>query len=226
MPSDLPAVSLYLCGQSRLWYRRRMTRFEVYPFVRVSPDARKRLLVGALLLTIAVSLVIAQIGAPLSTAATPSGILDLEFARDSASAARVVDAWGENGRVAAVRQTWVDFLYLVCYAVTLALAVGLAVAVWAKRSVLFGWIGVALAWGSLAAAALDGIENIAILTFLGGAGSDDLATLMRVSAIAKFTLIITAFCYALFGAALWIGDRIIAIGKLWYRSVVDAPDQD
>lgn len=201
-------------------------RFEVYPFAHLSPDVRKRLLLGALMLTIVVSVVIAQIGLPLSTAATPRGILDLEFARDGASAARVVGAWGEIGRAAATQQTRVDFLYLVCYGVTLALAVGLTVAVWAKRGAGFGWIGVALAWGALAAAIFDGVENIAILSFLDGGGGDDLAALMRASAIAKFALILTALCYALFGAALWIGDHIIAIGKLWYRSVVDAPDQD
>jgi hypothetical protein len=202
-----------------------MSRFEIYPFARLAPILRKRFLLGLLFATVAVGLVIARIGIPLSTPATPGGILDLEFAQNANAVARVLAAWGPEGRDAAIRQTWVDFIYLLVYGVTVVFAVGLTVAVWAKRSALFGWIGVALSWGGFVAAALDAIENGAMLTFLNGGGSDVLATLMRLCAQIKFAIIIGAMCYALFGAALWIGDRIIAIGKLWYRSVVDAPDQ-
>jgi hypothetical protein len=203
-----------------------MARFEVYPFARLAPRLRKWALLGMLLLMIVISLIIARIGNVLFSAQTPDGILTLEFAATHAEAKRILVVWGDAGVAAARLQTQIDFAYLATYGIMIALACGLAVAIWAKRSTLFGWIGVALSWGGLAAALFDSVENGAILTFIGGGGSDALARLMTLCATLKFALVFAALCYALFGAAFWIGDRIIAIGKLWYRSVIAEPDEE
>jgi hypothetical protein len=126
---------------------------------------------------------------------------------------------------AARAQTWVDFAYLAVYAPTLALAAGLAFGPWAKRSAWLGWLGVLLSWGALAAGALDVIENIAMLRMLADAPSDAMASLARICALGKFALILSAVTYALFGAALWSADGIIAIGRLWFRAKQDNSDE-
>ncbi len=198
-----------------------LSRYEIYPFARLSPDVRKMLLRAGIAAMIVCALVMARLGLPLSTRETPGGILDFEFAKTAAEAQRVMDAWGADGVAAARTQTYVDFAYLALYALTLCLAVGLGVYTWARRSALFGWIGVALAWLTLGAGILDAIENIAMLRQWSHGPDEQLARLAWAAAGAKFAIILGALIYALFAAALRIGDGIVGIGKRWYRNVVD-----
>jgi hypothetical protein len=198
--------------------------FEIYPFAKIPAQLRKRALVIALILTVLISIVMGNIGIPLSTPQTPGNILDFEFAQNAREARRVMTAWGPAGLAAAQQQTYVDFVYLLSYGLTLSLATGLAVWVWARRSRLFGWLGVALSWGALLAAALDALENVAMLRQWSNGSDNTLAMLAYVCAAIKFILVIAGLIYALFGAALQSTDGIIGIGKLWYQSVVAAPE--
>jgi hypothetical protein len=187
---------------------------------------RKPLLRAGIAATVVCALVMARLGMPLSAAGAPRGILDFEFAKTAAEAQRVMDAWGAAGIAAARTQTIVDFLYIGLYALTLCLAVGLSVYTCARRSALFGWIGVALAWSTLFAGVLDMIENIAMLRQWSDGPDEQLAWLAWAAAGAKFAIILIALIYALFAAALHIVDGIIGIGKRWYRSVVDDASTD
>ncbi len=200
-----------------------LSRFEVYPFARVPARWRKRALVVLLGAAIAISLILAQLGAALVTPLTPTGIVDYEFAKTAAQAARIQSAWGPTGIAAARAQTLFDFAYLAVYGPLLSIVTGLAVWVWARRSTLFGWIGVILSWGGLLASALDAIENGAMLSQFSGTITETLTQIAYYCAGVKFAIILAGMCYALMGAALLTTDRIIAIGKLWYRSVVDEP---
>lgn len=195
------------------------------PFAGFSQHTRQRALVAMLVLTVAIAAVVARFGAGLFVAAVPSGIVSFELAGSAAAADAMLRAWGPTLSEAARLQTWVDFVYLAVYAPTLALAAGLAVGPWAKRSIQLGRLGVLLSWGALAAGVLDVIENAAMLRMLASAPSDALALLARICATGKFALILFAVIYALFGAALWAADGTVAIGKRWYRTLHDSPDQ-
>ena len=194
------------------------------PFAAVSQRVRQRALLALMGLTVVVGLIVARLGTGLAVAAAPNGIVSFELAGTAAEAQRILSAWGPALSDAARTQTWVDFIYLATYAPMLALAAGLAAGTWAKRGALYAWAGTVASWGALAAGALDCVENLAMLSVFA-APSDALAALARACAIGKFTLIFVAIIYALFGAALWITDNIVAIGKRWYRSVVNAPDE-
>ena len=195
------------------------------PFAGFSQRVRQRALVVLVVLSVAIAAVVARLGAGLFVPAVPSGIISFELAGNAAAATAMLRAWGPALSEAARIQTWVDFAYLAVYAPTLALAAGLAVGPWAKRSASLSGLGVLLSWGALAAGLLDVIENAAMLRMLTDAPSDALALLARICAIGKFTLILATVTYALFGAALWIADAIIAIGKLWFRTMPDNPDE-
>ncbi len=195
------------------------------PFAGFSQRARLRALVVGLVLTVVVAVVVARLGAGLFVPAVPSGIVSFELAGSAVAADAMLRAWGPALGEAARLQTWVDFAYLAVYAPTLALATGLAVGPWTKRSARLGWLGVLLSWGALAAGVLDVIENAAMLRMLAAAPSDALASLARICASGKFALILMAVTYALFGAALWATDGTVAIGKRWYRSQQDNLDQ-
>jgi hypothetical protein len=183
------------------------------PFLRLSSNARKRMFVVALALTLGIAVVLAVIGRPLTTSEAPNGIVSFEFAGSAANAQRILDSWGQIGVWAAVRQTWIDFLYIPAYALTLALACGLSVFRWNKRGRGWAWLGVALAWGAFAAGALDIVENVAMLIQLNSGANDSLASLARNCAIPKFVLILFSMIYALFGGALAMTDRFVGEAK-------------
>jgi hypothetical protein len=183
------------------------------PFLRLSSNARKRMFVVALALTLGIAVVLAVIGRPLTTSEAPNGIVSFEFAGSAANAQRILDSWGQIAVWAAVRQTWIDFLYIPAYALTLALACGLSVFRWNKRGRGWAWLGVALAWGAFAAGALDIVENVAMLIQLNSGANDSLASLARNCAIPKFVLILFSMIYALFGGALAMTDRFVGEAK-------------
>lgn len=198
-----------------------MDRFERYPLARVAAAQRKRAFAAALLLTIALSIAISLLGTPLFGPAAPNGIVSFEVAGTAAAAQAILDAWGPAGIAAARQQTLLDFAYLLVYGLTLVLGNGLAVWVWARRSVTMGWLGVGLSWGGLLAALLDAVENLAMLAQFAAGADEALAALARACANVKFALILSGMIYIMFGAALLLTDRIIGVGKLWYRTVVE-----
>jgi hypothetical protein len=187
------------------------TGADAVPFGRWPPPTRRRALAATFFASVGVSVLLAVVGAPLTTPVVSGGIVTFEFAGAAAEARRIMAAWGAAGVDAAWTQTWLDFLYLATYGPSLALACGLAAGVWARRGVGYGRLGVLLSWGALAAAAFDAVENVALLLLLGGAVSDAAAGVAWAAASAKFALIIAGLVYALFGAALWSTDRLIAL---------------
>ncbi|MCX6018550.1 MAG: hypothetical protein NTZ50_08625 [Chloroflexi bacterium] len=188
-----------------------MALHDRFPFARFDVRLRQRAFVGAFVASVAVSAVLASVGAPLTMAAVPGGIVDFEFAGNATQSMRIMAAWGAAGVAAAQLQTWLDYAYIATYGPSLALAVGLTIGVWARRGVWFGRAGVALSWGALAASAFDAIENVLLLMQLSGGASEAAALTAKIAAGAKFVLIIATAVYALFGAALWSTDRLIAV---------------
>jgi len=183
------------------------------PFGRWRQTTQRRAFAGTLVASVGVSAALAVVGAPLTTPAAPGGIVAFEFAGIAVEAQRIMAAWGAAGVQAAWTQTWLDFLYLATYGPSLALACGLAAGVWARRGVGYGRLGAWLSWGALAAAAFDVIENVALLVMLDGAVSDVTAGVAWGAAGVKFALILIGLTYALFGAALWSTDRLIAVAR-------------
>lgn len=180
-----------------------------FPFANLAAPVRRRAFVAFALASTGVSMLLAAVGAPLTVPAAPGGIVTFEFAGGVAEAQRIMTAWGAAGVAAAWTQTWLDFAYLAMYGPCLALACGLVVGPWARRSVGIGRLGVALSWGALAAAAFDAVENVALLAHLAGSGSDVAAGVAWGAAAVKFTLILAALAYALLGAALWAAQFVL-----------------
>lgn len=182
-----------------------------FPFASWRPATRRRALAGAFVASVGVSVLLALVGTPLTVPAVPGGIVAFEFSGTLAEAQRIMAAWGAGGVAAAWTQTWLDFLYLATYGPSLALACGLAVGVWAKRGAAWRRLGVALSWGGLAAAACDAVENIGLLSLLAGGTSEAAVGVAWAAAAMKFALILAGLVYALFGAALWSTDQLIAL---------------
>lgn len=127
------------------------------------------------------------------------GIIPFELAGTPERARRIIDLWGSDGRRAARRSLLLDYAFPPTYASLQALgctAVGDRYRARGRRVLAAG--GGPLAWGQLAAAGFDYVENTALLLIL--VGRDGRApALARRAALAKFALLFAGWSYMLLG---------------------------
>ncbi len=136
----------------------------------------------------------------LDRALAPHGIVALELAGTPERAAMVMMGWGNEGMVVAAFGLGLDYLFALAYAATLAMACQAL----AGRSSGAIWrrLGIWLAWGSLAAGALDMLENTAIARMLLTGQLAPWATVSAACAVAKFLLVGLALLYVIAGIVL------------------------
>jgi hypothetical protein len=130
-----------------------------------------------------------------------ASILDFEFVRTTARANQILKDWGAEGRSAARTSLWLDYPFLVSYALLYSLACG-ALADRAKGAGKARWatLGVVLSWASLGAGLFDALENAALLRILAGHPEQPYPALASASAAGKFVLSAAALLYlAVFG---------------------------
>lgn len=138
--------------------------------------------------------VMAKTGAPLKTAATPKGILDLEFAYSAAKASEVKQAWLPADNIAAATiNTYLDFIFLFFYALFLFFTCDKIARITKSR------VGTLVANGALYAGLLDIIENTGMLMTLSGTVSGNTAFITTFCSIIKWALALAAVLYLLAG---------------------------
>lgn len=139
----------------------------------------------------------AKTGASLKTPATPKGILDLEFAYNSAKASIVLNAWAPNSITdniaVAKNNTWYDFIFLLFYSPFLFFTCKKIAQITNSKT------GLLIAKSALCAGALDVFENAGMLITLSGNTSDSIALLTVIISVTKWILAITAVIYLLQG---------------------------
>ena len=128
------------------------------------------------------------------------GIIEFELARTAEEASNLYGQLGEGGRDAARESLYLDYPYLILYALFYAAAVLVVAARAAERGMvrLAAW-GRPLAWGAVAAAACDAIENLALLRVLAGHTDQPWPGIAFAFASVKFLLLIAASLYAIGG---------------------------
>lgn len=141
-------------------------------------------------------------------AGTP-GIIDFEFVRNSARAARFLAEWGPDGRDTVRLSLWVDYGFMLSYGAFVTLG-GLATRDLARdrglrRSAAAGRV---VPWFATAAALFDAGENAFLLLTLGGHGGGVAPVLATTCASIKWVLITIAVAYLAWGVAA----RILGIG--------------
>lgn len=132
---------------------------------------------------------------PLMTPSSPSGIISLQLAWTPANARGMLDSWDADARLYAAFGLGFDYLFMLVYALALALGSLLAAGRhpgWFSR--LGAWVG----YGALLAALLDAIENLLQFQQLFHARLD-LALTIGLFATLKFSLIILGLIYGLSG---------------------------
>jgi hypothetical protein len=145
-------------------------------------------------LTMAVMVTLNVTGMPLQTAAAPVGIVSFELAGNVSTAQTILASWDEAARIYAGFNLGLDYLFLVLYSTTIALAI-----LWLADSLkLQGWslaLATWLAWGQWLAAALDAVENGALLVMLVGEAATPWPQVAFWTAVVKFALIALGLLY-------------------------------
>jgi hypothetical protein len=172
-----------------------------HPLDAVRPGRRARVFVPLLGLTAVLAVALGAIDRPLRTAASPLGIVSFEVAGDVATARAMVEAWDGQARVLAALSLGLDYLFLVAYSTTTALACLWAAGVYRARGWALAAAGAPLAWGQWVAALLDGIENAALIAVLLGPVAAPWPAVAWWAAVPKFVLLTAGIGYAL-GAAV------------------------
>ncbi len=173
-----------------------------HPLQRFTSSAQKRLLLILSALTLVMLGAFRILDRPLQTAVAPSGIVSFELAGTLEAAQAIVASWDQQAQLLAAFGLGLDYLFMPLYSTTIALACVVAASgPWRSRRSL-AVVGLWLAWGLWFAAALDAVENYALLRVLLGSESSGWPALARGCAVGKFTLILAGLLYALLAGVL------------------------
>lgn len=139
------------------------------------------------LLTFVIGTALGFQGASLRTHDVPRGIGDFELAGTKECAAKIMKAWGTEGVRVAIVNTFLDFLFIPCYATMLALLF-FWLASLTKHLPVIPVVLLAWAWLMWVAGILDVIENLCMLGMLTSGANAILARIAQVCATVKFVI--------------------------------------
>jgi hypothetical protein len=162
-----------------------------------APTRRRWILItGFAMVAFFIALAIIERSLPAGT----RGIIDFEFVRTSARAARFLSEWGSDGRDAVRLSLWVDYGFMVSYGAFFTLT-GLATRDFARDRGMrkLAAAGRVVPWCAAAAALFDAAENAFLLLILGGHGGSAAPALASACASVKFALFAAAIGYVLWG---------------------------
>lgn len=176
-------------------------------FNTLDPTLRRRLTVVAVALALLQSVIFQFAGTPLRTAAAPQGIISFEFARDLPTATAIVQSWraaGGHALTLAGFNLGFDFLYPPLYAAAIGLCALTVAPNWLRRGYRLYRAADRLVWGLVGAAALDYVENVALVSLLLGSQAAWLPPLAYWCATIKFLVVFIALLYVTLGAVLGV----------------------
>jgi hypothetical protein len=130
-------------------------------------------------------------------------ILDIELMRTSENAAQQVALLGPSGVDAAQMSIYLDFPFLVLYALALSAACAVLAARAADRgAAALAATGSLMVWAAPIAAALDAVENVALLRVLDGHTAQPWPGIAYGFASVKFALLALVVAYLIAGLVL------------------------
>ncbi len=181
-----------------------MSRRPVPPFAALTGEARRRAIWALAGAEVAQLAAFRSLERRMKRTGGP-GIIAFELAGSAERAQQIIATWGGEGRSAAKLSLLLDYPFPATYALLQALACNASADRFAQHG--YGALAVAgapLAWGQLAAAGFDYVENTALLLILAGRDGA-LPVLARRSAMTKFTLVFAGWGYLLLapGVATW-----------------------
>ena len=159
---------------------------------------KKLLLPFFFICNIAMMVVMNKTGATLKTAATPHGIINLEFAYNNVKTNAIINAWApineiDNIAVAKIN-TWFDFLFICAYAFFFFFA---CTKIAGNIKGTLSKVGNNIAKAALLAGFFDVLENAGMLLTLNGYVNSSVAFLTTFFSVLKWGLVLLVVLYLL-----------------------------
>jgi len=170
-----------------------------HPFEHLQSKILKKYFLILFILTILIMVIMNMVGSPLTTPSAPYGIVSFELAFSPARAQEMISSWSTDAQLRAAFIQGLDFLFPLVYSAALGLGCLLAANVLSARDKPFKGLGVILAWALVLAALCDYFENIALVVQLFGKVQSPYPEIAGVCAVIKFSLILGAIGYILYG---------------------------
>lgn len=177
------------------------------PFGWLSHDRRK-LFWPFFAATIIVMVALNMIGAPLNTDVAPYGIISYELAGTPEQAGQILASWDQRAREHAALSLGFDYVFMLAYSITIGLACVWAGDVLLERRWPLSGIAVPLAWGQIAAAILDAVENYALLKILFGSIQSPWPEAAKWCEIVKFCLVFLGLIFAFYSLIVSLVNRL------------------
>ena len=179
----------------------------LHPFVWIRHTLWRPVFLTLLALTALTGAALRLLDRALTSAGVPNGIVTFELAGSQERAQEILSIWeGANVLRHSALSLGLDFLFLSLYAGTLGLAALLAGRILRRRS-KWWWIGaVASAWAVVSAAALDVVENSALIRILLGASGEMWPAIALWAAVPKFALVTGGL---LFAVVAWVAVPVL-----------------
>jgi hypothetical protein len=172
-----------------------------HPFTWLSRSARRRAFVAVTALTFVLMAVMTALDAPLKTDDVPLGIVSFELAGTLPKARAILASWEGRGEIYAALSLGVDYVFLLAYSLSIALGCTLLAGRHEGRRAGLARAGIILAWAQLGAAALDAIENYALIQLLLGSAEGGWAALAWGCAVPKFGAVLLGLLYLIVAGA-------------------------
>lgn len=163
-----------------------------------TPAFRRRWFLTMLVLTLVILAGMRWTDGHLKNPVAPGGIVSLELAGSTEAATKIIESWRGNELYAGFSMG-LDFLFLVAYSVTLALALW-SMARRMPTGSRLRQFAVYLGYAQFVAAGLDIIENLAMIVMLSGEIGSVAPVIARVCAIPKFIIVLTGLVTAVVAA--------------------------
>ena len=176
------------------------------PAILSNPLISSRIFFILLIITLVLLFSMSSIDSHLINDQAPNGIVSLELAGSITNAKLILASWDKSAQFQAGLSIGLDFLFLIAYSITIAMGCLLVV----KNSGIFIQnIGLWLAASQFLAAALDVIENLAMIKLLAGSTQDILPAIAYWCAIPKFIIVLAGLVFLLAGALKLIFIRLL-----------------
>jgi hypothetical protein len=155
----------------------------------VAPGRATRVLSPLAIATVVVMLAMGILDQPIKSHQARLGIVSFELAGDVPTAQAIVDSWDARARTVAGVGLGLDYLFMLAYSTTLAMACLWAANVFRRRNWALASVGVPLALGQWVAAVLDATENLALIRILVDGAHDPWPAVAWWAAVPKFSLL-------------------------------------
>lgn len=164
-----------------------------------------------LIFTLVMVWIMASTGNPLKTATTPSGILNLELARNNKEVDKVVQQWNQLNLIpTAKKNTYYDFIFLAGYTSFFYFVLRQILKQFKPGTVKRKMSSV-LSYAAILAGVMDILENIGMLLSLSGHLNKGITLFTFSSSIIKWFLVCISISWILFTAfillAWWLSGK-------------------